>query len=497
MFRLKSRETVEYYYPYLEDIYEAVKDICAAANMHCEAILYIGAVRSSLEESGITGLAVSKEDVMWARDTILHAVSPSVVLQAYVNSTECGDVMVVESNEANHAALYSAEGRYYFSDGKGFTYEMSANEVEKLNDVLTSSWDAAREYDLADIDLKDVIDFYNEAVQLGNIPAVDLGDSGMSCGGGECEAGECEAKDFDPVAFLEDLGLLSAGKINIAGYLLFGNGPVRARYGVYTTEERFETLDSTQIWGNVYELYHKSYNYIRNALKIVPRNNSLRSIPMEAVRELLWDSFAYAEYTAGRVHEICVHPDKLVLSTPGHFSPCDTQEEYATRFEMPERNRLLYKAMKLIAPRTMNSANSAAENGLDAGGNGLNATGNCTYEAENGLDVAYRLCAEAGVNIQLSSFVNHISIGLIREEDGAKLPELNATEISVYEWLHHGSRQSCIYPYNTVWDMTFDMILHGVRASAKEASAAIASLTEKGLILYVNNLQRKGWMLFR
>lgn len=69
-------------------------------------------------------------------------------------------------------------------------------------------------------------------------------------------------------------------------------------------------------------------------------------IPTEALREIIVNSFAQAQYNKDTYHEIRIHPSKIVIYSPGSFKSNYRPEEYITSdFPSSIRNSIMTKVL--------------------------------------------------------------------------------------------------------------------------------------------------------
>lgn len=166
------------------------------------------------------------------------------------------------------------------------------------------SWDAEiTEYTIKDIKLDTLEKFYKKSISCGRIKDVD----------------------FEPERLLTKIGLLKNDKLTNAGYYLFSNNePIVLKMAIFATDEKLTFLDINRINGNIFDLIDEAYNYIkRNILWkadiIETKRVETPEIPLEALREIICNSFAHARYNSMTEHEITIHPSMLRIYNPGEF----------------------------------------------------------------------------------------------------------------------------------------------------------------------------------
>ena len=71
-------------------------------------------------------------------------------------------------------------------------------------------------------------------------------------------------------------------------------------------------------------------------------------IPVAAVREILANSYAHAVYTGSTYHEICIHPSKVTIYSPGSFASTYSPEDYTNKnLQSSIRNAAISKILYL------------------------------------------------------------------------------------------------------------------------------------------------------
>ena len=71
-------------------------------------------------------------------------------------------------------------------------------------------------------------------------------------------------------------------------------------------------------------------------------------IPVTAVREILANSYAHAVYNGNTYHEICVHPGKVTIYSPGSFASTYSPEDYINKnLQSSIRNAAISKILYL------------------------------------------------------------------------------------------------------------------------------------------------------
>lgn len=153
---------------------------------------------------------------------------------------------------------------------------------------------------------------------------------------------------YDEAELLTGLGLYENGKLTNAGYYLFSSGkPVVLKYAVYMTDERINFSDIGRVEDNIYNLINKGYSYVREHInwRVQPGDDTSRievpEIPVEALREIIVNSFAHADYRGISENEIDITPTQVEIYNPGEFPQDLTPEMFAdNRIKSMPRNRV-------------------------------------------------------------------------------------------------------------------------------------------------------------
>jgi ATP-dependent DNA helicase RecG len=148
--------------------------------------------------------------------------------------------------------------------------------------------------------------------------------------------------------------LIKDGKLNNAGYVLFGNnGPITLKMAVFATDEKLTFLDINRTEDNIFKLVDIALTYIKKNIRWRVEIGSLTreeipEIPVKALREIVINSFAHAQYGTATQHEIDIHPGKVVIYNPGEFPQQYSPEDFAKKnLSSVIRNELIAKVLYL------------------------------------------------------------------------------------------------------------------------------------------------------
>ncbi len=113
--------------------------------------------------------------------------------------------------------------------------------------------------------------------------------------------------------------------LNNAGKMLFSNKkPITLKMAVFATNEKKTFIDMYQVEGNIFELISEAEQYVKKNIKWSVKIDGFERIetpevPVEALREIIINSFAHANYIGSSRHEIDIHPNRIAIYNPGSF----------------------------------------------------------------------------------------------------------------------------------------------------------------------------------
>ncbi|MDR2822286.1 MAG: winged helix-turn-helix transcriptional regulator [Acholeplasmatales bacterium] len=229
---------------------------------------------------------------------------------------------------------------------------------------------------------------------------------------------------INSITALSKLGLVNGDYLTNAGNLLFSSkGPIWLKMGVFATEQKITILDMVQIHGNIFECIEESYKFICKNIGCAAEINSTRrvdmsEIPVNAIREIIVNSFAHASYhTSSTYHEIDIFPTKITIYNPGKLprgiEPITfSKNNFPCSFRNPKISEILFRCSQIEAFGT-------------------------------GFKRAFSLFDDAKIKYDYADNHEGFSFNIYRKEilygsDTTKVPpvdELNNTEIEVLEIL--------------------------------------------------------------
>ena len=170
----------------------------------------------------------------------------------------------------------------------------------------SSAWENnITKYTIEDVDCNALRSFYKQATACGRLELMDV---------------------YDEEELLVGLGVMVDGKLNNAGYYLFSNKkPIVLKMATYVTDERINFSDIRRIEGNIFNLIRTANAYIKEKInwKVSDVDGTARveipEIPVEAIREIVVNSFAHADYRGVTENEIDITPTQIEIYNPGEF----------------------------------------------------------------------------------------------------------------------------------------------------------------------------------
>jgi ATP-dependent DNA helicase RecG len=287
---------------------EAIISLVSMLNKHGSGKLIFGispkgkVIKNQISESSLRDIS----------RRIYESIEPRIY--PVIDVVVIDDVKVIEINVSGNEQPYSAFGRYYIRIADE-DRELGTNELKRI--IATQTYKNSWENQLSDHDLNDVDDialrdFYNEAIKHGRMIETD----------------------YNPADILRRLGLSRNDKLTNAGKVLFSNkGPITLKLAIFATDEKLTFLDIKTVEDNIYNLIKEAQVYveknIRWSAEIIDFSRvEVPEIPSEALREIIVNGFAHAQYNENTYHEVRIHPSKVVIYSPGNFDSKYSPEDY-------------------------------------------------------------------------------------------------------------------------------------------------------------------------
>lgn len=215
------------------------------------------------------------------------------------------------------------------------TEEMTPEELKRMMAATdySSYWENnITVYDIDSIDRISLEKYYMKAVSCGRLDPME---------------------EYDEKELLLGLGLMEGDKLTNAGYYLFSNKkPVVLKMAVYVTDERINFADITRIEDNIFNLIGHAFSYVKEHInwRVEAGTDTSRvevpEIPIDAIREIIVNSFAHADYRAITENEIDITPTQVEIYNPGEFPPNLTPEMFvAQRVKSMPRNKVILNTL--------------------------------------------------------------------------------------------------------------------------------------------------------
>lgn len=297
------------------EIKEAMDDICSMLNKHGYGTLYFG-VKPNGDVIGQEVVASTLDDI--AR-TIKEAIKPMIYAETEkVNLNDKFSYIIVKFNGKERP--YSSYGRYY-KRVVDRAEEMTPSELRNVmfDTDYSSIWENnLSNYTIDDVDDKALKSFYDRAVSSGRLKSLDT---------------------YNKMELLTILDVIKDNKLTNAGYVLFSNKkPVVLKMAVFMSDERINFNDIVRLEDNIYNLIDQGISYINRHIdwKVELSSDGLTrdeipEVPVEAIREIIVNSFAHANYRGDTEHEISITPTEIEIYNPGEFLTNYTPLDFVSR----------------------------------------------------------------------------------------------------------------------------------------------------------------------
>lgn len=301
---------------------EAMEAIAAILNKHCRGTVYFG-----VDDSGfVRGQQISDSTKKNISRIISDSIEPRIVPTIEILTIERRAIIKVSFS--GHNRPYAVNGKYLIRIGTE-NRKMSPDELKRLikNDDYSSKWEEEMtNYTAEDLDDEALRDFYQSAKDCGRL----------------------SMKKYDKDKLLSTIDVIHDGYINNGGYALFGkNAKISLKLASYATDNKVTFIDLKLLEGNIYNLVNSALDYILNRINWrgeikARKRKEIPEIPEEAIREIIVNAFAHADYKTVPEIEIGIHPGKIEIYNPGSFPDDLTPLDFISR-NLPsyKRNRLI------------------------------------------------------------------------------------------------------------------------------------------------------------
>lgn len=293
-----------------KELDDSIIDISAILNKHGRGVLCFG-VKNNGDAIGFNIGQDTQRDIS---RKIFEKLKP----QIFPVIEEIPDLNIIKVTFEGNERPYSASGRYYIRVSDE-SREMSPNELSRMiMEVNYKSWEKQQSEDtINDVDETQLKKFFDKAISCGRI----------------------ETMEYEKLNLLEQLNLLANDKIhlnNAGRYLFSSKGPIELKMAVFATNEKRTFIDISPINGNIFTLIEESERYLKKNMHWSVEINGfdridVPEIPLDALREIIVNSFAHANYVGWSKNEIDIFPNRIAIYNPGAFPDGYTPEDFATK----------------------------------------------------------------------------------------------------------------------------------------------------------------------
>lgn len=318
----KENEQLEFKKSILE-LKIAVISLTSMLNQHGRGVVCFGVKN----DGSIFGQQIGKDTISdisrEIKNFIRLIVSPSISIIDMENKKN------VKVEVYGEDKPYSAYGRYYLrSDDEDLI--MSNAQLEDLfvnKNIDYSKWEnQITEYGEEVVDEDLLITYINKGNEIGRISYL--------------------YKDINDA--LTKLGLMKNNKLNNAGLYLFSTlKPLTLKLAIYPTDARITFIDNVIYKGNIFECIDYAYKYIIKNINWRAEIVGLKrvetpEIPIEAIREIVVNSFAHMKVNNSSFNEIYITPTRIHIYNPGFLVKGKSPLDFASGTNGPiARNPLI------------------------------------------------------------------------------------------------------------------------------------------------------------
>ena len=307
---------------------KSMDDIASILNKDGEGVLYFG-----IKPDGeVCGQEVTEKTLNDVAENIKASIKPMIYPK--IEEIDLDGKSVIRVSFSGNEKPYSSYGRYFkriFDRAE----EMSTEELKETFASLdyTSSWENHKtDFELEAIDHNALKRFYDQSVSCGRLDPLPV---------------------YDEQELLTGLCLLAEGKLTNAGFYLFSSKePIVLKAAIYSTDARISFNDIQRWKGNIFNLIDKGILYIKNNMRWRVESSGkaerieVPEIPIDAIREIVVNSFAHANYRGETEHEIDITPTETEIYNPGS-SPINTTPESSVskRHKSLPRNKVILETL--------------------------------------------------------------------------------------------------------------------------------------------------------
>ena len=392
----------------ISELKEGVISLSSMLNKRGHGILYFGVKNNGDIYGQQIGTMTTTNIVNEIKNHLKPFVNPKIDIENY------DDKSVVKVEIVGSDSPYSAYGRYYKRcDDQDL--EMTQKELEEYfnnKNITYSSWEKTLTTfgeEVVDEDL--LISFIEKANEISRM----------------------NYRYYSVEDAMTKLGLMENGKLNNAGYYLFSkNKPLLVKLARFATEARTTFIDNRQINGNIFECIDETYKYILasinfNAVIVGMDRIEKPEIPLEAIREIVVNSFAHMRIMDGDYNEVTITPKEVRIYNPGVIAMNKDPMDFASgKIGSKVRNPLI--ALTLYKNKTIEAFGTGFKRVFDL----------CKKE---GIKYSYNIDG-----LGFSFVFERNKTNLLRQNDtindikNDRINELTKTELELWEYIEKEKR---------------------------------------------------------
>lgn len=305
---------------------EGCESIAAIVNKHGYGVLYFGVY----DNGDIKGQIVKDSTLKDLADSIMRDIEPRII--PTIESIVIKGKNIIKVSFSGNQQPYSAYGKFLIRVGTQ-NRKMSRDELIKLvkETHYSSKWEReTSNYAIDDIDDKTLESFYNEAISCGRL----------------------NMKEYNKKSLLSSLELLSNDLPINAAFALFGkNANIGLKVASFATDEKITFNDLKLFKDNIYNLLDQAMLYLKERInwQVLIKSTKryeIPEIPIAALREMVVNAFAHADYNNVPEIEINIHPNKITIFNPGSFPDDLTPYDFINKdISSIKRNPLILEVL--------------------------------------------------------------------------------------------------------------------------------------------------------
>jgi len=310
------------------ELKEGIISMAAILNKHGGGELYYG-VRN---DGTPMGMDISEKTLRDISQAVANHLEPNVfpkITDVFIDDKPC-----VHVEFAGEEYPYFAYGRAYIrvaDEDRVLSPAELENFINKKNE-WRGVWDSGISENKSDDVDEDVLKDYLERAN---------------------RAGRIDFTYTNRDEVLHKLGLTDGDRLkNAADVLFVGSRMLELQMAIFAGTERLTFNDIKRESGSITSLFDTAERYIKNNVRwrVVfdgsPQRKEIPEIPMEAIREALFNSFCHRLYTSSQNNEVTIHSDRIEIYNPGTFPEGMTPQDFLSGRERSiKRNPLLAQLM--------------------------------------------------------------------------------------------------------------------------------------------------------